>query len=48
MAERKPDYVTYAHWRKLDTHEVAVGTVQGRPRVKVTRVDEMLAVMHND
>ncbi len=46
VAERKPDYVTYAHWRKLDTHEVALGTAQGRPRVKVTRVEEMLAVMH--
>jgi ferredoxin--NADP+ reductase len=42
---RKPDFITYADWKKLDAHELARGAEQGRPRVKVTRVDDMLAVI---
>ena len=45
LKARKPDYITYADWKKLDAHELAQGAAQGRPRVKVTRVAEMLDVI---
>ncbi len=47
LKARKPDFVTYDDWRTLDRHEVAEGTAQGRPRVKVTSVPEMLSVIKN-
>ncbi|KAB8143309.1 NADP oxidoreductase [Chloroflexia bacterium SDU3-3] len=43
LDERKPDYVTWEGWKTLDAYETSRGAEQGRPRVKVTRVDEMLA-----
>jgi ferredoxin--NADP+ reductase len=46
LAERGIDYVTYADWQALDAFEVARGEAQGRPRVKVCRVPEMLEVIH--
>ncbi|NJO08117.1 MAG: NADP oxidoreductase, partial [Chloroflexaceae bacterium] len=45
LHERKPDYVTYEQWNILNAHEVGTGEAQGRPRVKVTRVADMLAIM---
>ena len=45
LAERKPDYVEYTGWRVLDVFETARGAEQGRPRIKVTNVAEMLAVI---
>jgi ferredoxin--NADP+ reductase len=45
LHERGVDYVTYVDWKRLDAHEAAVGAQQGRPRVKVTRVDEMMAII---
>ena len=45
LHKREVAYVTYADWRLLDTHEIALGAAQGRPRVKVTRLAEMLAVI---
>lgn len=51
LAERKPHYINYAGWRHLDSHEVTSGKPQGRPRVKVISVDEMLHIIrktHNE
>jgi ferredoxin--NADP+ reductase len=45
LMQRKPDYVTYAGWKVLDAFETARGAEQGRPRVKVTSVPEMLTVI---
>ncbi|MEP7191206.1 MAG: NADP oxidoreductase, partial [Roseiflexaceae bacterium] len=45
LKQRKPNYVTYAGWKLLDAHEVKRGVEQGRPRVKVTRVPEMLEII---
>lgn len=42
VASRQPKFITFADWQKLDQIEVANGAKQGRPRVKFTRVDEML------
>jgi ferredoxin--NADP+ reductase len=46
LSERGIDYVTYQDWKILDQYEVESGSRQGRPRVKVTTVPEMMAVIH--
>lgn len=46
LRERGVDFVSYADWKLLDTHETQDGAAQGRPRVKVTRVPEMMEVIH--
>ena len=46
LRERGIDYVTYQDWKLLDQYEIACGVRQGRPRVKVTTVPEMMAVIH--
>jgi ferredoxin--NADP+ reductase len=45
VSERQPLHVSYADWRRLDELEVARGRAAGRPRVKFTRVKEMLAAL---
>ena len=42
VAERRPDFVTYSGWELIDAAEKAAGEPLGRPRVKFTRVEEML------
>ena len=42
---RQAHVVTYADWRRLDALELSHGKEQGRPRVKFTRVDDMLAAL---
>jgi ferredoxin--NADP+ reductase len=44
---RQPHYVSYPDWLRLDALEVSQGRAAGRPRVKLTRVDEMLAALGN-
>jgi ferredoxin--NADP+ reductase len=44
---RQPCVVSYADWQRLDALELTNGKEQGRPRVKFTRVDEMLAALKN-
>jgi ferredoxin--NADP+ reductase len=46
LAERGVDYVTFEDWRALDEVEVARGKEQGRPRVKVCTIPEMMEVVH--
>ena len=41
---RQPDHFTYEHWQRLDAHETDRGKQSGRPRVKLTHIDEMLSV----
>lgn len=45
IQSRKPNYVSYDDWLNLDELETAAGEAQGRPRVKFTRVDDMLAAL---
>ena len=45
LAERHVRFVTYDDWRRLDELERANGAAQGRPRLKFTRIDEMLAAL---
>ncbi|MBS1242235.1 MAG: fprA [Gemmatimonadetes bacterium] len=42
LRDRQPDLVTWADWVRLNEVESAAGKPAGRPRVKLTRVEEML------
>jgi ferredoxin--NADP+ reductase len=42
---REPRYVTYADWIRLDRLERERGKPHGRPRVKLTSVEDMLAAL---
>jgi ferredoxin--NADP+ reductase len=46
LVERDVDYVTFRDWEALDEFELSRGEAQGRPRVKVCHVTEMLEVIH--
>lgn len=45
LRARGIDYVSYADWQILNAHETAAGAEQGRPRVKMTRVAEMMEII---
>ena len=45
VQSRKPTYFSYDDWLKLDELELAAGENAGRPRVKFTKVDEMLKAL---
>jgi ferredoxin--NADP+ reductase len=44
LRARVPGLVTWAGWKAIDDHEVSAGEPENRPRVKLVRVPEMLAV----
>jgi ferredoxin--NADP+ reductase len=48
LRERQPELVTYDGWASIDRHERALGKSAGRPRVKLTRIEEMLRVAADD
>jgi ferredoxin/flavodoxin---NADP+ reductase len=48
LRERQPALVTYDGWASIDRHERSLGESTGRPRVKLTRIEEMLRVASED
>jgi ferredoxin--NADP+ reductase len=46
IREQQPLYVSFDDWQRLDAIEVKRGKSEGRPRVKFTRVAEMLSALH--
>jgi ferredoxin/flavodoxin---NADP+ reductase len=42
LAERAPDHIRYEHWQAIDEHERTAGEPHGRPRVKLTRAEQLL------
>ncbi|MCO5315337.1 MAG: FAD-dependent oxidoreductase [Solirubrobacterales bacterium] len=42
LTERRANFVTFGEWEEIDRIEVARGEPHGRPRIKFTRVEEML------
>jgi ferredoxin--NADP+ reductase len=46
LRRRDLDYATYEDWRVLDRYEIALGVRQGRPRIKITTVPEMMEIIH--
>ena len=47
LRQRQPRVIGYQEWLRLNALEVEAGRRRGRPRVKFTRVDEMLAALGN-
>jgi ferredoxin--NADP+ reductase len=45
IRQRQPRYVTYPDWLRLNEIEVARGKELGRPRLKFTQVEDMLAAL---
>ncbi len=45
VRERQPQLVDYEGWVAIDRHERALGEPAGRPRVKLTSVEDLLAVI---
>jgi ferredoxin--NADP+ reductase len=41
-AERAPDSVTWAGWEAIDAHEKSSGEPQGRPRIKLVRLADLV------
>jgi ferredoxin--NADP+ reductase len=44
LRARQPALVTYEGWEAIDRHERSLGEKAGRPRVKLTRIEEMLRI----
>ncbi len=44
LRSRQPQLVTYEGWEAIDRHERSLGEAAGRPRVKLTSVEQMLAI----
>ena len=44
LQQRRPDLVTYEGWSEIDRHERALGEPAGRPRVKLTDIEQMLRI----
>jgi ferredoxin--NADP+ reductase len=45
LRSRQSDLVDFSDWQAIDRHEQELGEPAGRPRVKLTRVDEMVEVL---
>jgi ferredoxin--NADP+ reductase len=45
LSKREIDYVTYDDWRLLDRLEIERGAAIGRPRMKFTSVEDMMAAL---
>jgi ferredoxin--NADP+ reductase len=45
VRSRQPQCLSYDDWRQLDRQEIERGRALGRPRVKFTRLDEILGVL---
>jgi ferredoxin--NADP+ reductase len=45
LRSRQSDLVEFADWQAIDEHEQGLGRPAGRPRVKLTTVDEMVGVL---
>jgi ferredoxin/flavodoxin---NADP+ reductase len=44
LSVRQPELVPYSGWEAIDRHERALGERAGRPRVKLTQIEEMLRI----
>jgi ferredoxin/flavodoxin---NADP+ reductase len=45
VRSRQPKCFSFDDWRRLDEHELAMGKAAGRPRVKLTCLEDMLAAL---
>ncbi|MFW6061053.1 MAG: FAD-dependent oxidoreductase [Phycisphaeraceae bacterium] len=47
IRERQADLFSYEDWKQLDAHETSRGEALGRPRVKLTSLEEMLDALRS-
>ncbi len=47
LGERLPDHVTWEGWEMIDAHESRLGEPQGRPRVKLVRLRDLIHASRN-
>jgi ferredoxin/flavodoxin---NADP+ reductase len=45
ICDKQPKYISYADWLKLDKMEIERGSKLGRPRIKFTSTEDMLAAL---
>jgi ferredoxin--NADP+ reductase len=45
VRDHKPSFFSYDDWLRLNEIEVSKGKKEGKPRVKFTRVEDMLAAL---
>ncbi len=45
VRRRQPHFVSWHDWKVIQAIEEAKGEAEGRPRVKITSVEEMLAAL---
>lgn len=45
LHSRGVNYVSYEDWKILDVYEITAGATQDRPRIKVTRIPEMMEII---
>ncbi len=45
LESRSVRYITYPEWLKIDAYEVEMGRREGRPRVKVTELEDFLKIL---
>ena len=45
LQDKNVDFIEFHHWLELDRQELEAGAAQGRPRVKHTRIEEMLEAL---
>ena len=45
VRRKQPRYVSFEDWRRLDDIEITRGVELGRPRLKLTRVEDMLSAL---
>ena len=48
LRERGTRVVDFSHWQQLDAYETQSGQRVGRPRVKLTQIEQMLALLGDD
>jgi len=48
VRQRQPDALTYADWQRIDEMETTRGEAEGRPRVKFTSKDEIMAALSSE
>lgn len=48
ILERQPQALSYEDWKRLDALEIARGSEIGRPRLKFTRIADMLAALEKE
>jgi ferredoxin/flavodoxin---NADP+ reductase len=46
LLSRQPKLITSDHWKLIDEHERGAGEPHGRPRVKLTSIEEFLKISH--